>query len=92
MKKIRTNEANTNDNFRMLATAIIYQAIKDYNQALRKKDINGKNGVKALEYFFKSEWFEALFYMSTGYQIDNEHIPIIENIRNCEEIKFSGGK
>lgn len=58
--------APSDDNWRMLATVIIIQAIKDYRLALKKKNIDGKYGLNELEAFFSSEWCEALISMSTG--------------------------
>lgn len=55
----------TEYNWKLLATAIIMRAIRDYELAIKKNDFNGKNGIKALQTFFASEWCDALVSLST---------------------------
>lgn len=53
----------TDENWKMLATAILISAIKEYRIARKHEQ---KKEIQALEEFFRSEWCNALVYMSTG--------------------------
>ena len=45
------------DNYVLLAAAIVRQAMKDYTAALRQRNYHG---IKECERFFLSEWGQAL--------------------------------
>lgn len=46
-----------NENYKELANAIVLQAVRDYRAALSKDNIYR---VRALEKFFRSDWFKVL--------------------------------
>lgn len=53
----------TDDNWKMLAMAIVLSAAKEYQKACK---YDQPKEIQALEKFFKSEWCSALVYMTTG--------------------------
>lgn len=46
-----------NENYKELANAVVLQAVRDYRAALSKDNIYR---VRALEKFFRSDWFKVL--------------------------------
>ena len=46
-----------NENYEMLAYAVIVQAVEDYRKALKRRD---RWEIKSLERFFHSAWFITL--------------------------------
>lgn len=54
---------STDENWKMLATAIVMKAIKEYRRACK---YDQPKEMQALKEFFQSEWCNALVNMSTG--------------------------
>lgn len=59
----------TEDNWKKLATAVIVQAVRDYEQILKTESASEKS-VYAMERFLNSEWCNALVSLGSGMECD----------------------
>ena len=89
MKYNLTKDKNSNveNQYELLASAIVVQAVKDYKYYIKKQleapDNSIVNGqVKLLEKFFNSQWFSTLSGLNKDYLLNRIKKDIESEIKN----------
>lgn len=84
---IMDKNSNVENQYELLASAIVVQAVKDYKHYIKKQletpDNSIVNGqVKLLEKFFNSQWFSTLSGLNKDYLLNRIKKDIESEIKN----------
>ena len=83
----KDKNSNVENQYELLASAIVVQAVKDYKYYIKKQletpDNSIVNGqVKLLEKFFNSQWFSTLSGLNKDYLLNRIKKDIESEIKN----------